>query len=364
MPRILSYGCTSSAGSGAAALWGALSEGVDLSVPHSGGRGCFFPARAAGPHTSELALLSGELMNAWDETGRAGQGSTRLGVILATTKGILDDLIWDSPDSRIPVEDPAQPLLVEFLRRSGLAPRLSICVSNACASSLSALWLAREWLEQDRVDDALVLSCDSAGRFVFSGFQSLGALTNQRVRPFSADRSGLQLGEAATAIYIDRGLASGTHILGVAIDSEGFAVTRPSTSGASLARACAGALAKNAAPGLVIAHGTGTRANDEAEDRALESIESLRDVPVTGSKWSVGHTLAASGAIDVIAACEVLKRGRAFRLANTMAADPALKCRYLTAQSNDLLAKPLVQVLVTSLGFGGVHAAALIGSES
>ena len=368
--RIIGYGCTTSAGPGVGALWRALSEGVDLSTPCSIGaddsravvRGCFFPARAGGTLDART-LLRNELLAAWKECQAGVERAGRLGVILASTKGLVDDRIWQDATPQESWEDPATPVLEDFMQAASLSPLLSVCVSNACASSLGALWLAREWLTQKRVDDVLILACDLAGRFVLSGFQALGALSPERSRPFSAVRSGLQLGEATAAIYLSaREVPGHPQLLGIALDAEGYAVTRPSSSGESLSRACQQALGEWDAH-LVIAHGTATRANDEAEDRALASISNLRGVPITGSKWCVGHTLGASGALDLIAACEVLKKGRAFTLANTAHADPTFTGRYL-CHGQDVALPEASRVLVSSLGFGGIHAAALIGLPS
>jgi 3-oxoacyl-(acyl-carrier-protein) synthase len=82
-------------------------------------------------------------------------------------------------------------------------------------------------------------------------------------------------------------------------------------------------------------------------------------VPVTCTKWSVGHTLGASGAVDLIAACEMLRRGEVFRIANTEAPDPAFAARYLTRQAR-WSGPPPARALVASVGFGGMHGAALV----
>ena len=99
--------------------------------------------------------------------------------------------------------------------------------------------------------------------------------------------------------------------------------------------------------------------NDETEDLAFSAL--FREMPyrpyLTGSKWRVGHTLGASGAVDIILGCEALKRNRGFCLMTTPEPDPKFKCRYLTpGQETGILHR----VLVSSLGFGGMHAAAVL----
>jgi 3-oxoacyl-(acyl-carrier-protein) synthase len=150
--------------------------------------------------------------------------------------------------------------------------------------------------------------------------------------------------------------------------SDGSPVTRPSASGEGLRKACLqipGIQGRNV-PDLIVAHGTGTVMNDAAENEAFESVfgDRVSGIPVTGTKWSVGHTMGASAAVDLVAACEVLRRQSAFRLANTDEVDPSFRGRYLHASAE--LQEPFhaERVLVTSLGFGGVHAAALVRKAS
>jgi 3-oxoacyl-[acyl-carrier-protein] synthase-1 len=208
------------------------------------------------------------------------------------------------------------------------------------------------------VDQVLLLAADCVGPFVTHGFQSLQALTQERCRPFSPERSGLQLGEAAAAVLLSSQPQSqqDPRIKHVGVDAEGSAVTRSLSAGASLARACVGFTT----PDLVIAHGTGTRINDPIEDKVLSSLFDPSEFWVTATKGCIGHTLGASGAIDLIAACEVLKNQRAFGITHFTSPDPEWNCRYLAAPES----KPWSRIMMTSLGFGGIHAAAMIELES
>jgi 3-oxoacyl-[acyl-carrier-protein] synthase-1 len=207
----------------------------------------------------------------------------------------------------------------------------------------------------------LVLAADHPARFVRQGFETLKVLSPTACRPFSGDRDGLVLGDAAAAILLTRDVGA-FEIQGIATDTEGFAVTRPSHSGASLRRACVAALqtAPQTRPDLVIAHATGTQINDSTEDQVIYSLFEDQ-VPVSSTKWCIGHTLGASAAMDVIAACEVIRRQDVFRIASTCETDPKLQSRFLAAKASLPEQFAASRVLVTSLGFGGVHSAALIG---
>lgn len=284
----------------------------------------------------------------------------RFGVILASTKGMSQDFVW-TPHSSAAERDPLTPLLEDFLQKVELQPEKSLCVSNACSSTLAAIRLAQLWLNGG-LDEVLILAADAVTPFVQKGFQALNLLSKDYPRPFAAERSGFFLGEAAACILLSkRREAHSVRILPIGLDTEGSAVTRPGSSSESLFRACARipGIPRARAVDLVIAHGTGTLINDETEDLAFSAL--FRDLPsppwLTGSKWRVGHTLGASGAVDIILACEALKRNESFCLQTTPSADPRLQCRYLTPGKK---AGNLHRLLVSSLGFGGMHAAAVI----
>ena len=247
-----------------------------------------------------------------------------MGVILASTKGCLQDYVAEStsgsswPGGWHAKADPLSPVLHQFVRRAELRPVRAVCVSNACASSHGAFFLAKEWLLSNRCDRVVVAAVDQISEFVEKGFRTLQAICRDRPRPFSQDRDGLALGEGAAVIVLSRE-PSDFQLENVSIVTEGVSVTRPSERGEGLSRAIG--QVKKEPIDFVIAHGTGTQANDRTEDGVMAKL--LPGVPLTASKWCVGHMLGASGAIDVIAAVEALRNNTLFRIATTEKADPA-----------------------------------------
>ena len=51
---------------------------------------------------------------------------------------------------------------------------------------------------------------------------------------------------------------------------------------------------------LVVAHGNGNCKSDDSEAQAIRTVFANKEVPVTGFKWSMGHTLCASGVLDAV----------------------------------------------------------------
>lgn len=359
---ILGYGCVSLAGRCVEAYFDGLLAGLSHSRRET-----------ASASTAFEAIVT-DLVTAWHEAeGQMTdkirdriQKSGRLGVIFASTKGFIDDFIFQ-PDSKSLETDPLSPILRKFLELTRLKAVEKTAVSNACVSSLSALQLARIWIQSGRASDVLIIAADRKGAFVTKGFQTLGVISPDRSRPFSADRSGFFLGTAAAAVLISsEQCESDLKIINVMTDSAPGIMTNAVESTKSLKRACLKLGA--AAPDLVIAHGTATPLNDAIEDEVFHQLAVdywQQSPPVTSTKWSIGHTLAVSGAMDLIAACEVLRQQKSFGIASTDTPDSAFKSNFLTLENYKTL-KPLRidRVLVSSLGFGGVHGALQIERDS
>lgn len=298
----------------------------------------------------------------------------RIGLLLATTKGHLEDYIWLSKESlqfKEPhqIKEPGADLMDEFLNHSWPKelpnPLLSTAISQACSSTHIAFQVAKYWLDENCVDGVIILAGDIGGRFVTQGFASLKIMTNTIQKPFDKNRDGLFLGDAIGMALVSNNKPPrdrAVKIKAVSNFTEG-AVTRPSLSGECLFKSLEALKVgtKQPVPDFIVAHGTGTRFNDIAEDRALakyfQSNGGNLQTPITGAKWCLGHTLGASGLVDIIAAAEVIRQQKLFYLANSKESDPEFLMKNYLYKTYEGKQK-LNQAIVTSLGFGGVHAAA------
>jgi 3-oxoacyl-[acyl-carrier-protein] synthase I len=359
MMWLQSYGCATAAGDSAAELWAALLDGRDNARPWPRDPNVkAFQFKNRG-ESSIQNLLVEKLMLSWSRVKAELRRDESYGVILASTKGISDDFIWD-PANPANFSDPLTPILQEFMRRAELQPKRSLCVSNACSSSLAALALSERWMAQG-LQQVVIVAADAVTPFVVKGFQALKLISPTGVKSFAAERNGFYLGDAAACLLVTRERRdSSLRVAHVGLDSEGSAVTRPSSSGASLRQAALRIpdILTNR-PHILIAHGTGTVINDETEDLAFSSLFSDGELPfITGTKWCVGHTLAASGAIDLIAAAEALRAQKIFKLETTDVADPRFRGRYLV--KNSIPPVRFSRLMISSLGFGGMHASAVL----
>jgi 3-oxoacyl-(acyl-carrier-protein) synthase len=142
-----------------------------------------------------------------------------------------------------------------------------------------------------------------------------------------------------------------TGVLGIRPDGEGLA------RAIQLALEDAGIEAGEV--GMVVAHGNGTPASDASEVAALRSVFGDEIPPVTGFKWATGHTIAASGVIDLALAIEALKNNMVPGIATLKALDPAFESFPVSTSSQ---APRCGTALVICRGFGGMNVVLVIGS--
>jgi 3-oxoacyl-[acyl-carrier-protein] synthase II len=241
---------------------------------------------------------------------------------------------------------------------------------NACSSSLLALGQAWERLAAGELDFAVAGAAESLCRTTYAGFSCLKAVDIRKCRPFSRDRSGLNLGEGAAQLLLeplDRARARGAtiyaEVLGYGASMDAHHPTAPHPEGEGAARARAMALrvgGRDAADvDLVSAHGTATPANDGAECLAIRRAlgGAAQAISVTSTKSQFGHTLGAAGAIGAAAAILALRDQVVSPTLRLEDPDPVcdLDCTPLIAKERKVRA-----ALVNAFAFGGNNVSLLL----
>jgi 3-oxoacyl-[acyl-carrier-protein] synthase-1 len=195
-------------------------------------------------------------------------------------------------------------------------PNIPVIVSQACISGVSAIIVAKMYLESGRFKHIIVTGGDVLSKFIVSGFQSFKALSPNRCKPFDVSRDGLSLGEGAATIIL--GIADENKLPGNSITIKAGAtsndanhISGPSRNGEGLYRAILRTLKETDIRnlGFINAHGTATTFNDEMESVAL-SRASLENVPVNSLKGFIGHTLGAAGLIETVVCSDSLMNSR------------------------------------------------------
>lgn len=193
----------------------------------------------------------------------------------------------------------------EMAEMAGLGNIETCTISTACSSALNSIILGSEMLKRDEADIVITGGSESLSRFHLNGFNTLMILDKERCRPFDDTRAGLNLGEGAAFVVLEkdpeRSLA---YIAGYGNRCDAFHQTASSENGegAYLAMKDALEMADLKAEDIqyVNAHGTGTPNNDISESRALIRIFGDKMPEVSSTKSFTGHTTSASGSIEAV----------------------------------------------------------------
>lgn len=279
--------------------------------------------------------------------------------ILSTTKGNIS-LLKNKKD------------LPESVYLSNLAQKLAdffgfktkpIVVSNACVSGVMAISVAKNMIQAGKYKDAFVVAGDEISEFVISGFNSFQAIGSEPCKPYDKNRNGINLGEAAAAMYITS-TPSKTEklrfkVLGDSAINDANHISGPSRTGdglfASIQNAMKEAIVSAEQIDFISAHGTATLYNDEMEAIAFNRME-LQSVPLNSMKGYYGHCLGASGLLESIISMESA-------LHNTLI--PSKNFEEMgVSQDLNIIKKnqpaEIKYILKTASGFGGCNAAIVL----
>lgn len=182
---------------------------------------------------------------------------------------------------------------------------IEICtISTACSAALNAIITGCEMLKANEADIVIAGGTEALSRFHLNGFNSLMILDHEPCRPFCKTRQGLNLGEGAAFLVLQRQKRHGIQISGYGNRCDAFHQTAssPEGEGAFLAMTDALVMAglRPADIDYVNAHGTGTTDNDRSESHALMRIFAEHKPVVSSTKSLTGHTTSASGAIETV----------------------------------------------------------------
>ena len=196
-----------------------------------------------------------------------------------------------------------------FIRERFGLKSVAIGVSSACTSGNKALIEASRLISCGLCDAVVFGGADALDELTLQGFSALEILSEQSLKPFSEARTGTNLGEGACAFVLSRERISDVAILAHAANSDAYHITKPDPSARMQIKAIKTALksAQLQSVDYVNLHGTGTAANDAMEALAMSAALPL--APASSSKWAIGHTLGAAGAIELAVCYEAMRQG-------------------------------------------------------
>lgn len=233
-------------------------------------------------------------------------------------------------------------------------------IANACAASLYACGLGADLIAAGEADTVVVAGTDAITESMLGLLDRVQPAHPDAVRPFDQARRGVLLGEGAAAVVLRRGGTAPAVLSSVALGCDAHHVTAPDPEGilrtVQEAQARAGLAPEDI--DLVLAHGTGTLLNDEAEAIALSKAFAGCRPAVTAIKAATGHTSGTSGLLALALAVEALATGRIPPTAGVRELIP--EAAGLDVVRDRERRGPLRTAQIDAFGFGGLNAVALV----
>jgi 3-oxoacyl-[acyl-carrier-protein] synthase II len=393
---VTGMGAVTAAGLGMETLWDALVRGVSLAAADENLAGlpvdfsCHFPDFDADAllgtrlgrrldRFSQMALVAAREAVVDAGLSPTDWDPTRVAVILGVASNSLEH--YESAVGHIRDGRPERvsPLMVTRSIPNMAAGEVAtglhatgpnFTTSSACASSATAIGVARDLLRAGACDIAITGGAEfGPTRLTTTGFWRMNALSEcakepqLASRPFDADRDGFVLGEGAGILVLERAdhaRARGAPIrallagYGASSDAYHFACPHPEGDGAvqALNSALQDAGLEPDDIGYVNAHGTSTRLNDLAESKALHRVFG-DPPPVTSNKGVIGHTLGAAGALEAIATVLSLQNQLIPPTANLTRLDPDINLDIVAGSPRPAA---ITAAVSNSFGFGGQNA--------
>ena len=260
--------------------------------------------------TSVMGALA--VREALAQAGIGDLSHKRVALISGTTVGVMD--VTEQYFERMKTEPGLQYLphsnecgrsTREIAQYAGLGDAQCCTICTACSSALNAIMIGSEMLKNDEVDLVVAGGSEPLSRYHLNGFNSLMILDRERCRPFDETRAGLNLGEGAAFVVLEKDAPRPmAYICGYANRCDAFHQTATSKEGEGAFLAMSAAL-KEAGIGTkdikyINAHGTGTPDNDASETAAFQRLfgEDLPDMSST--KSYTGHTTSAAGSVETV----------------------------------------------------------------
>lgn len=243
-------------------------------------------------------------------------------------------------------------------------------ISTACSSAANAIALGALMLKEGKTDIVVAGGAEALSLFHLNGFNSLMILDHEQCRPFDSTRQGLNLGEGAGYIVMEReksaherGVETLAYVSGYGNACDAFHQTASSDDGEGAYLAMTEAIRM---AGLeprdiqyVNAHGTGTPSNDKSESAALRRVFGDTLPSISSTKSATGHTTSASGGIETVICILAMRNGIipaniGFKSADAECVNPV----------REVIEKRIDNVMCNSFGFGGNDTSIIISSKA
>lgn len=299
---------------------------------------------------------------------------------LSTIEEQLTKLVTKGPDR-------VSPLTIPKLMLNAAGGNISIrfglrgpnyTVATACASATNAMGDALKAIQYGDADVMVTGGSEAAmTRMGLAAFQNMRALSEREgdptkaSRPFDSGRDGFVFAEGAGILVFEeleharaRGAKIYAEVLGYGTSGDAGHITQPDDQGTGAAKAMSMALQDAQLDPSKIdyinAHGTSTPLGDKAETQAVKRVfgDHAYRVSISSTKSQLGHSLGASGGIELVLSVKAMQSGLVPPTINLTDPDPDCDLDYTP---NVPKPREIECAMSNSFGFGGHNASIVIG---
>jgi 3-oxoacyl-[acyl-carrier-protein] synthase II len=252
-------------------------------------------------------------------------------------------------------------------------------VSTACASAANAIGDALRTIQWGYADvmitggsESVITNMGLGGFIAARALSHRGGDPGKASRPFDRERDGFVLAEGAGIVVLEdferakkRNANIYAEILGCGCTADAHHITAPHPEGAGASRAMQLALAdaklRPEDVQYLNAHGTSTPLGDEAETKAIKKVfgSHAHKLAVSSTKSMIGHTLGASGGIELIVCALSIRNSVVHPTINYEFPDPACDLDYVPNTAREMRVRHAIS---NSFGFGGHNCSLIVGA--
>jgi 3-oxoacyl-[acyl-carrier-protein] synthase II len=309
----------------------------------------------------------------------AGEDLWRIGCVIGSTMGSAKS-INDAFETMLPNKDLSRLNSTMFFQCMSHTAAVNVAQylglngtimapAAACASALHAIGTGYDLIRLGRQDVLLCGGAEELHPTVTGSFDILFATSTKyndapqkTPRPFDKDRDGLVCGEGSGLVVLEdyeraikRNAKIYAEITGYSTTANGLHVSQSNRESmiVCMRQALRDARVQPAEIDYVNAHATATIQGDQEEAEAIAKVFGSA-VPASSLKGYIGHTLGASGAIELAASLLMMERGVIYPTLNldTVSSD----CAGINHVMQPLK-KQIRTMLKNGFAFGGINAA-------
>jgi 3-oxoacyl-[acyl-carrier-protein] synthase II len=252
-------------------------------------------------------------------------------------------------------------------------------VSTACASAANAIGDAMRAIQWGYADvmitggsESVITNMGLGGFIAARALSQRGGDPAKASRPFDRERDGFVLSEGAGIVVLEdyerakkRNATIYAEVLGCGCTADAHHITAPHPEGAGASRAMELALSdaklRPEDVQYLNAHGTSTPLGDEAETKAIKKVfgNHASKLAVSSTKSMIGHTLGASGGIELIVCALSIRNSVVHPTINYEFPDPACDLDYVPNTAREMRVRHAIS---NSFGFGGHNCSLIVGA--